>query len=179
MQQNEINSDLLNKNKNKIISQPTANMSQFLNYSDLHLTNDRTVSGMLSSSPAALETLGHPVQAMMGAHPVVTWSTLVHPVHHHVTSSYPLVGAVGPGSSVDYMTPSLSTNPFVDVGYCLGLPPPPTGTPVPDVTRMTPSLSTFNPGLSSVLLDFRLRRWRIRLLDYLLLRHTRLRYRRL
>jgi len=59
MQQNKINSDLLNKNK--IISQPTANMSQFLNYSDLYLTSNRTVSGMLSASPAALGTLGHPV----------------------------------------------------------------------------------------------------------------------
>jgi len=78
VQQNKINSDLLNKNK--IISQPTANMSQFLNYSDLHLTSDRTVSGMLSSSPAALGTLRHPVQATMGAHPVVTWSTSVYPV---------------------------------------------------------------------------------------------------
>ena len=117
-------------------------MSQFLNYSDLHLTSDRTVSGMLSSSPAALGTLGHPVQATMGAHPVVTWSTSVHPVHRHVTSAYPLVGAVGPSPSVDYMTPSLSTNPFVDAGYCFGLPPPPTGTPVPDATRMTSSLST-------------------------------------
>ena len=102
VQQNKINSDLLNKNK--IISQPTANMSQFLDYSDLHLTSDRTVSGMLSSSHAALGTLGHPVQATMGAHPVVTWSTSVHPVHRHVTSSYPLVCAVGPSPSVDYDT---------------------------------------------------------------------------
>ena len=67
-----------------------------------------------------------------------------------MTSSYPSVGAVGPGPSVDYMMPSLSTNPFVDVGYCFGLPTPPTGTPVPDATRMTSSLSTFNPGLPSV-----------------------------